>query len=568
MAMNEIKTAPDWLLKALDAKRSAKGLVTAPTTNVIHEGGRNTTLTRLGGRLRRSGLSQPELFAALDAVNQERCDPPLPEIEVQTIATSLSCYETRHEPSANGKPVNEAADDPHKLARLFLQARCTHKDGPTLKFWREQFWRWDDGSYHVVPDKELRAHVTRTVKNEMNRINQEALGAEQEKPPMARRVTGRLISDVLHALAGETILPSGTEPPAWLQAPAPFPADEVLACRNTLLYLPTLTQKEPVTSAPSPKFFSPNCLPFNFDSKAPSPKAWLSFLSELWPDDPESVGTLQEWLGYLLTSDSRQQKILMIVGPRRSGKGTIARVFRGLVGADNTCCPTLSSLGTNFGLWPLVGKTIALIQDARLSGRSDTAMVAERLLSISGEDGQTIDRKNLPHITTKLRTRFVLLTNELPRLTDVSGALPGRMILLRLTQSWYRREDVNLTNKLLVELPSILLWALAGWRRLRQRGHFVQPEASKALADELDDLSSPIGAFVRERCRLGVECQVERSRLYTAWKQWSAEQGRDYVGDAASFGRNLHAAVPSLESSQPRTESGERTRFYEGIGLK
>ena len=35
----------------------------------------------------------------------------------------------------------------------------------------------------------------------------------------------------------------------------------------------------------------------------------------------------------------------------------------------------------NFGLQPLLGKAVAMIQDARLSGRTDAAVVAERLLS-------------------------------------------------------------------------------------------------------------------------------------------------------------------------------------------
>ena len=71
--------------------------------------------------------------------------------------------------------------------------------------------------------------------------------------------------------------------------------------------------------------------------------------------------------------DTRQQKILMLVGPKRSGKGTIAKVLAQLIGLKNVCAPTLASLGMNFGLWPLVGKSLAIIADARLSNRSDIA---------------------------------------------------------------------------------------------------------------------------------------------------------------------------------------------------
>ena len=141
------------------------------------------------------------------------------------------------------------------------------------------------------------------------------------------------------------------------------------------------------------------------------------------------------------------------------------------------------------------------------------------------------------------------------------------MILLRLTESWFGREDPKLTEKLLAELPGILLWAIDGWRRLRNRGHFLQPDSGKALINDLGDLSSPIGAFVRDRCQLGTDCNIERSLLFEAWKNWCDEQGKAHPGDAATFGRNLHAAVPSLGDAQKRTSDGERIRVYEGTHL-
>ena len=84
-------------------------------------------------------------------------------------------------------------------------------------------------------------------------------------------------------------------------------------------------------------------------------------------------------------------------------------------------------------------------------------------------------------MTTTLPTRLILLTNELPRLTDMSGALAGRMLLLPLTQNWYGREDLTLLDRLCCELPGILLWAIRGWQRLRDQGRFTQPPAADAL---------------------------------------------------------------------------------------
>ena len=473
-------------------------------------------------------------------------------------------------PPEKGLTPNEAPDDPHRLARLFIGERCQHADGLTLRFWREEWHRWDGSAYRTIPDTELRAELTASAKAEMDRVNliAQKVADEEKGPPTVRKVTGRMIADVAHALASLTVLRSRTEAPAWIDGRGFFPVSEILACRNGLIFLPSLVTGKNHFAPSTPRFFSANCLDLDFNIQAPEPAAWLTFLAELWPGDPQTIGTLQEWFGYLLTPDTRQQKILLLVGPKRSGKGTIARVIRGLIGADNIAGPTLSSLGTNFGLWPLLGKTVAMIQDARLSGRTDAAAVAERLLSISGEDALTIDRKNLPPVTARLTARFMLLSNELPKLNDSSGALPGRMILLRLTQSWFGKEDTALTDRLLAELPGILLWAIAGWHRLRDRGHFVQPDAGKGLMDDLADLASPVGAFVRECCKVASGCQIERSALFNAWKRWCEVHGRDHPGDSATFGRNLRAVIPAIGDAQPRTDAGERIRVYEGISLK
>src|SRR6185312_7025553 len=129
--------------------------------------------------------------------------------------------------------------------------------------------------------------------------------------------------------------------------------------------------------------------------------------------------------------------------------------------------------------------------------------IAERLLSISGEDTVTIDRKFKPAWTGRLATRFLILSNELPSILDASGALASRFIILKLTECFYGREDLGLLDRLLAELPGILNWSLAGLARLRKRGYFTQPKTAEGLVDDLNKLSSPIGKFVGDFCILG-----------------------------------------------------------------
>jgi putative DNA primase/helicase len=257
-------------------------------------------------------------------------------------------------------------------------------------------------------------------------------------------------------------------------------------------------------------------------------------------------------------------------GPRRSGKGTIARVLTGLVGRENVVGPNLSSLVKPFGPAALIGKRVACIADARVGRLTNHDELAERLLSITGEDVQTIDRKYRESWTGRLQVRFIILSNEIPQFDERSGALSSRSIVLALTQSFLGRENLRLTDKLFSELSGILNWGIVGFRRLHSRGYFIQPISGEMLASELEDLSSPIKAFVKERCEISFDKRVECRALYREYGRWTFEQHQSIASRVPPinlFSRDLRAAVPGLKVSQPRI-NGKQTRVYEGVGLR
>jgi putative DNA primase/helicase len=382
------------------------------------------------------------------------------------------------------------------------------------------------------------------------------------------------------ALKSMVLIPSTVQPPCWLDGNGPFDPHEVVPFRNALVHLPSVVDLLPLRRSgtappdvskavipPTPNFFNTYALDFDFDLDADPPVEWLRFLDSLWGDDPESIDTLQEWFGYCLVPDTRQQKILALIGPKRAGKDTIGRVQTRLVGAENVAGPTLASLATPFGLAPLVGKPLAIISDARITGRVDTGVMVERLLAISGEARVTIDRKYRDEWTGKLPTRFVLISNELPRVVDSSGALAGRVILLRLTRSFYGQEDLTLFDRLVRELPGILLWGIEGWRRLWERGRFAQPASGQELIESLEELASPALAFVHERCEVGAGLEVETKVLFEAWGEWCRSVGRKETGTAQSFARDLRAACPRT-TTYNTTRDDRRLRFYRGIDRK
>jgi putative DNA primase/helicase len=442
-----------------------------------------------------------------------------------------------------------APKDPFDVAERYVAEKHTADGHPTLAYWRGDFYRWVGPHWVELSIDQLRSELYRSL-SQVGYMSAAAQPTELRWSPNKSK-----IAHVVEALEA-AVLNSGEDG-----------TPELVSFANGALRLGADGSRELVPH--DPKRFNLTSLPYDFLPDAPAPKAWLKFLVDLFGDDTESIELLQQWFGYVISGSTEQQKLALLVGPPRAGKGIIARILTALIGVHNVTGPTLAQIGTNFGLQPLIGKSLAIVGDARFSGAGQSTIV-ERLLSITGEDVQTIDRKNKEPWTGRVSTRFMILSNELPSLNESSGALAARFVgPIVLKRSFLGREDFDLERRLLAELPGILLWALDGLDALRASGYvFGQPESSREAVRELEDLSSPERAFMRECCVRKSGAVTPTAELYRTFQRWSDSQGRRNVPTFPIFARNIKAAFPDLVFARTREGFAQQTQVVHDVKIK
>jgi len=439
-----------------------------------------------------------------------------------------------------------ASPTPMDWARMYLDECQRIGQGVTLRWHRDVFYGWSGRQYKRLPDSDLRGVLL------------------QYLDGRGMAVTPRLAGDVLQCLASEVRVASDIEVPAYLSERGTTHPNW-LALENGILDLDAAIRGEAVTlKRHSPRWFSPIALPYPYKADAEC-SVWFQTLDQFFDGDTERVDLLSEWFGYCLTEDTRFHAILLIEGPRRAGKGVTLRTLRSIVGEDNTVSPRLAGLSELFGLQGLIGKRLAITPDAHL-GKGDRALATlETLKMISGEDAVEVHRKHLPSITTRLRTRFALGVNELPKFGDYSGALASRVIVLPYRLSFEGREDRDLETKLNNERPGILRWSLEGLARLHRQGGFTKPKASGEVEADFKRLVSPVRAFIEDRCEIRADSECGRDVLWDAWGQWCDENGH-LRGSREVLGSRLRALIPMLKSGRLR-EGESRVRTYRGIRL-
>lgn len=467
----------------------------------------------------------------------------------QQIATQDMTIHRPAEPSATFtvEPLETVSSStPTLTVKVLIREKYSHEGKPTLRWWREEFWLWDGRRYGVISDTELESIILRWLEGRIGNL----------KP--------RHATEVMRCLRAECLVRSSVNPPAFIKPDGHEERHDIIAFENGLADIGVLTSQ--VKTIPhTPEWFSMTVLPFEFDPDAVCIR-WEGFLDEVLDDD-ESIDLLQRWFGYLLTQDTSQQKLLLFVGPTRAGKGTVGRVIKEVFGDDNVTSPPLYSLGAEFGLQPLIGKSIALLPDAHLSRRADAMRILEILKGIVGEDAVNVNRKHLPHLTNiRLRLRFVIVVNDLPDFSDPSGAFAARLCILPFPNSFVGMEDKMLEQELRREAPGILNWAIEGYKRLRKKGEFNVPRSAIELHDSYRRSTSPIRAFIEDCCVLGAGYVTLVDDIYTCYLAWARANGHEPLGKT-KFGQRLRHDGVRLERQRLRRNGQARRPHYCGIGI-
>jgi P4 family phage/plasmid primase-like protien len=438
-------------------------------------------------------------------------------------------------------------------ARKFRELRRPH-----LLHYRGTFWDYHGGAYSIVDDQVVNADVWTFLDGAAT-----IRGKDQVQVPFQPNRSA--VGETLAALKAVAILAPNIAAPSWLGGGRErLPPEDVISFPNGLLDL-----RDNKLHPPDPAFFTSAALGFDYVAEAPEPVEWKRFLGQVYAgDDCESeIRQTQEIFGYLLTADVSLEKTFFFIGPKRSGKGTMMRMLEHLLAKTAVAGPTLKSLGTQFGLQPLIGKQVAVVDDLRVGSPKETDVLIENILKITGRGFFTIDRKFTTAWEGTLPIKLVFISNVMPKLGDDSGALASRFVISNTTQSFYNQEDPFLfRDKLLPELPGVFHWALDGLRRLRQRGRFAETEASTEAKERLALLGSPVLGFIEAKCELHPDNSVPKRVIYTHWCDYAEANGL-YRYNSEQFFAALYAAAGGKVRAGKRRDRGNLVPSVFGIDM-
>lgn len=277
----------------------------------------------------------------------------------------------------------------------------------------------------------------------------------------------------------------------------------------------------------------------SFDENAKCP-TWLTFLDQIFLGDKALIEYMQRLIGYSLTGDISEQIMMFLVGGGSNGKSTFINIIKDIMG--------------DYGKQ---AKSDTFIKKKESGANNDIArLVGSRFVSaIESEEGEKLADSFVKQITGGepvlarfLRQEFFefipefkvfFTTNHKPIIGGLDEGIWRRVKLIPFNLNLpAHKRDKRLPEKLSLEMPGILNWAIEGCMKWQQDGlkePKVVAEATGKYKDDMDILAP----FLDEVCYVD-ECEnesimIEAKELYNVYERWCFNSGERSLGNRSFY---------------------------------
>ncbi len=498
------------------------------TSIVITSGGRNNAIFREAIRQRNLGVQEETTYDIVWAMNEVQCRPPLDSEEIRTTVSSV--YSREGEGGGTDEQdfrFPEAIE--REIAISFIEER-----GETLRFEEGLGWLRYNGKYWERDENEALNMVGAYIN--LLRVRSGEIGGAQERLNRlcSRSLTYRKIKDILSL--------ASTIPSSRINSEL-FDSDAMkINFENCTV---AFTTDGECDSLPHDREdYLTSVLPSNYIPGSGEPTGFLKFLDRIFEGDSDIIRYLQKRLGSCLLGNVGDSKALIMFGDGANGKSVLAGILQECLGEYCFPVPASTLTGGEGGetrVASLQGKRVGLVHEFG----SNTQLNDERFKMLTGGEA-LISGRHLygRHFSFRPVTSFLIMSNYLPSVNDVSHGLWRRMALIYFPVIIPEHEqDRGLMRRLIDdERDQIMAWLVKGTVGYLQEG-LEEPEASRKALEEYKESEDVISVFLNEKFEPFNEGRVAISKVYEAFTEWCRRRGQKPSISINNFGRQSHGRM-------------------------
>ena len=284
-----------------------------------------------------------------------------------------------------------------------------------------------------------------------------------------------------------------------------------------------------------PKYLSINQIPHEFHPEEMEQLltggiVTKNYLSTAIPD-PTEQQMLWEYLGYCMTTDTKMQKFLMLVGEGGTGKSVIISLFQKAIGVRNCSSISLQDMNKRFYATGLFGKLLNACGDIPCRALDSIDVLKKAV----GEDSILYEKKGQDALQFFSHAKLLFSSNVMPdNVEEKSDAFYRRILILEMNHKPAAR-DPQLKKKMAGEMDFAIAMAMQALHCLYQNGALTESENSRKCVEEARKSADSVMAFLCDMITPQEDSWLERSRTYDAYSSYCQDNGRLPLGKAKFY---------------------------------
>lgn len=570
-------------IRALRQAREAAGLPTDPRPNPeqvertdlstiekITEN-RNKTLFRIGCKLRRMGMGETEIYAALVAIDQQRCEPPLQREagglrEIATTARQAAGYrpnETLYdtadalvmdlrdqriirEGAVVGSDVVFERKDDEQTSQWLLDTMGVSRE--TMVYDRGEIRKFQgDGVWRRVPDGTV-LKVFSLLRGAQVQFRNRA-GEIQLKPLTLYYSNANSVESWLRSYVSHENF---------------FQNAPVGAMFQDVFFRVQLDRANPVLmEAPHPKHRATARYEFQYIEQPETPLTDALLELVLRPkiaddeDFAQKIELFWEFLGVaILGAATNLQKALLVYGGGNNAKSVALEIMEACFPSEVVTHVPPQDMQNEYRLDMLAHSRFNVVEEMP---KEELKQSAAFKANVTGSKLTARKINNSPY-KFQPRAAFVFSTNELVVYRDLSKGFERRWLVLAFEQDVddivpvEERQDHYGRVVASKERAHIVSKALRCGVNALRRGHYIEPVSSKRVREGWHKMSDQVAVFLEEACERTSDNGTSPTNLYACYRVWANRTGHGVMS------RNkFNTRVKKAGFAQRRGTGGART---------
>lgn len=289
---------------------------------------------------------------------------------------------------------------------------------------------------------------------------------------------------------------------------------------------------------------------------------WHAFLDTVTKGDADLQAFIQRMAGYCLTGSIREHALFFAFGTGANGKGVTINTLTGILGDYAAVASIDTFTASQNDRHPT---DLAMLRGARLVTAQETEegrrWAEARIKAMTGGDPITARFMRQDFFTFEPKFKLLIAGNHRPGLRNVDEAIRRRFNLVPFAVKIPAAErDKDLPEKLKVEWPGILRWAIDGCLDWQDIG-LAPPAAVVVATNDYLKAEDALSLWLDECCLLGNTLQYGCTPLFNSWKAWA-----DAAGEHAGSQKRFSQAMQARGHESVRQSGGPAA--LRGVGLK